>query len=207
MKKIGVCLLFTLLSAIIAGCAKDTENISAENSSVLMSEEGAVLDNNSTVTLNLEDFWEIETNEDNTVKFVTGLEMTVPDEWGENIVFETEGDNSSFNRLLVCEKGNADAGLGGILFSLEFIEYTENPTVIMDRDIVYGLYEQGDKEYALLLTWPGDRQYSEDNQALINAYLELSSMAENVTINTNKMIHFAEKDISELEWIIYESDL
>lgn len=59
----------------------------------------------------------------------------------------------------------------------------------------------------MFLTWPGDRQYSEDNQALINAYLELSSMVENVTINTNKMINFAEKDISELEWIVYESDL
>ncbi len=50
------------------------------------------------------------------------------------------------------------------------------------------------------------RQYSEDNQALINAYLELSSIAGNVTINTTK-INFAEKDISELEWFVYESDL
>jgi len=56
----------------MAGCAKDEESISAENSSVLMSEEGAVLDNSRDVTLNLEDFWNIETNEDNTVKFVTG---------------------------------------------------------------------------------------------------------------------------------------
>lgn len=207
MKKVWSCLLFTLLSAIIAGCAKDADNVSVEDSSALMSEEGAILDNNRAVTLNLEDFWEIETNEGNTIKFVTGLEIILPDEWRENIVFETESDNSSFNRLLVCERGNADAGLGGILFCLEFVEYTENPTVIMDGDIVFGLYEQGDKEYALLLTWPGDRQYSEDNQALINAYIELSSMAENVTVNTNKMFHFAEKDISELEWIVYESDL
>lgn len=206
MKKVYVCLLFTLLSAIMAGCAKDAESISAEDSSVLMSEEGGVLDDNRTVTLNLEDFWKIETNEDNTVKFVTGLELTVPDEWRENIVYETESDNSSFNRLLVCEKGNADAGLGGILFCLEYVEYTENPIVIMDRDIVFGLYEQGGKEYALLLTWPGDRQYSEDNQALINAYIELNSMAEKVNVDTNKMAHFTEKDISELERIIYESD-
>ena len=105
MKKAYVCLLFTLLSAIMTGCAKDEESISAEDSSILMSEEGG-------------------------------------------------------------------------------------------------------KEYALLLTWPGDRQYSEDNQALINAYIELNSMAENVTVDTNKMSHFTEKkDIGELEWIIYESDL
>lgn len=207
MRKIVSYLLFALLSAIIAGCAKEEENISIENSSALMSEEGAILDNNRDVTLNLEDFWGIETNEDNTVKFVTGLEMIVPDEWRENIVYETESDNSSFNRLLVCEKENADAGLGGILFCLEYVEYTENPTVIMDGDMVFGLYEQGDKEYVLLLTWPGDRQYSEDNQVLINAYIELSSIAENVTVDTNQMSHFTEKDISELEWIIYESDL
>ncbi len=48
MKKVWSCLLFTLLSAIMAGCAKDTENISAGNSSVLMSEEGTVLDNTDT---------------------------------------------------------------------------------------------------------------------------------------------------------------
>lgn len=205
MKKIGVCLLFTLLLAIMAGCAKDAENISAGDGSVLMSEGGA-WDNNSAVTLKLEDFWEIETIEDNVVRFATGLELILPDAWKENVVYETESNNSSFNHLLVCEKGNADAGLGGILICLEYVEYTENPMVIMDRDIVFGLYEQGDKEYALLLTWPGDRQYSEDDQALINAYIELSSIAENVTINTNKMFHFAEKDISELEWIVYYSD-
>lgn len=51
MKKVYVCLLFTLLSAIMAGCAKDAESISAEDSSVLMSEEGGVLDDNRTVTL------------------------------------------------------------------------------------------------------------------------------------------------------------
>lgn len=207
MKKVYGCLLFTLLSAIMTGCAKEEENIFAEDSSVFISEEGAVMDNNRTVAFHLEDFWEIEMKEDNTVKFVTGLEMTVPDEWREHIVYETESDNNSFNRLMVCEKGNADAGLGGILFSLEYVEYTENPIVIMDRDIVFGLYEQGGKEYALLLTWPGDRQYSEDNQALIDAYIELNSMAENVTVDTNKMSHFTEKDVSELEWIIYESDL
>jgi len=77
----------------------------------------------------------------------------------------------------------------------------------MDGDKVFGLYEQGDKEYALLLTWPGDRQYSEENQALIEAYIELSSIAENVTVNTYKMSRFTEKDISELERIVYESDL
>lgn len=183
MKKVWSCLLVILLSAIIAGCAKDTEVIPAEN------------------------FWEIETNEDNVIKFVTGLEIILPDEYREKIVFETESDNSSFNRLLVCEKGNADEGLGGILFCLELIEYTENPLVIMDWDKVFGLYEQGDKEYVLLLTLPGDRQYSEDNQALINAYMELSSIVENVTINTDKMLNFVKKDISELEWIVYESDL
>lgn len=199
MRKMRVCLLFTLLAAIMAGCAKGTENISVGNSSVL--------DYNREVTLNLEDFWKIEEEEDNTVKFVTGLEVIFPEEWRENIVFETESDNNSFNRLLVCEKGNSEAGLGGILFCLELVEYTENPTVIMDGDKVFGLYEQGDKEYALLFTWPGDRQYSEENQALIEAYIELCSMAENVTVNTNKMSHFTEKDISELVWIIYESDL
>ncbi len=32
-------------------------------------------------------------------------------------------------------------------------------------------------------------------------------MAENVTINTDKMFNFVEKDVRELEWIVYESDL
>ena len=43
--------MFTLLSAIMTGCAKDEESISAEDSSVLMSEEGAVLDDDSTILI------------------------------------------------------------------------------------------------------------------------------------------------------------
>ncbi|MCM1540753.1 MAG: M56 family metallopeptidase [Blautia sp.] len=151
------------------------------------------------------DFWEILSDDGKTVRFATGLELVFPEEWRDRIVFETENDNDVVSRLLVCEKGNAEAGIGGILFMLELFEYTEDVTVVMDGDVVFGLYKPEDREYVLNMDWPGDRQYSEEDQALIDAYLELSETVGDVTLNTGAMSGFTSCGIDDLEWVIYES--
>ena len=155
-------------------------------------------------TLLLQDFWNKEETDDNdSMKFVTGLEIIFPKEWRGNIVTDTDISSDS-NTISICEKENAQAGIGGAVFYLNFFEYTEDMHVIMSWDKVLGLYKQGEKEYVLVLVMPGDRQYSEDDEILINAYIRLSETLDDVIIKTDSMHEFTECGVEDLEWVQYE---
>ncbi len=182
VKKICGLLVYLLLLVFISGCAKKPD------------------------TLILQDFWnKKETANKDSMKFVTGLEIIFPKEWQGNIVTDTDTGSDS-NTISICEKGNAEAGIGGAVFYLNFFEYSEDMCVIMNSDKVLGIYEQGEKEYVLVMEMPGDRQYSEDDEILINAYTRLSETLDDVIIKTDEMHGFTECGIEDLEWLQYESD-
>lgn len=146
-----------------------------------------------------EDFWSVaETDGDRSVRFATGLEIIFPEEWQGKTVFETYGwpeDDPHEMMLLVCEKGNLEAGIGGELFYLSLYENTDNMFTINDYNEVLGFYTQGGREYVLVRDTPGDRQYSEEDDALIDAYLRLSETIDKVIINTDNMTGFKEMKI------------
>lgn len=158
-------------------------------------------------SLSIEDFWKIKDNgsekngTEKGVKFATGLEIVYPDIWWGKIELTTD-----VNTLAVCEKGNADVGIGGDLFYLCFYEHDNDTVVIYDWDKVLGLYQQGGKEYVLVQDFPEDRCYSEDEQSLIDAYMELKNSIDNVVVNTDNMTGFLECGIEDLDWVQYESD-
>ncbi len=67
MKKIYGLLAYLLLLVLISGCAGKAD------------------------TLSVQDFWnEEETADNDTMKFVTGLEIIFPKEWRGNIVTDTD---------------------------------------------------------------------------------------------------------------------
>jgi len=151
--------------------------------------------------VSFENFWDEDISNERTIKFVTGLEITFPEEWQGKVLLEKElyvGNNIDANNLLICEKGNADAGIGGIIFSLVFYEYQPGLAVDIAYEKVLGIYKQGEKEYVLIMDRPGDRQYSEEDEALINAYLELSETQDEVVINTDNMEEFTDLEGIEL---------
>ncbi len=160
-KKIAILLGVLLITLNNAACGQAVESINSEKE----------------YSLSIEDFWKIEDidSEKNAtekgVKFATGLEIVYPDIWWGKIELTTD-----VNTLAVCEKGNADAGIGGDLFYLCFYEHENDTVVIYDWDKVLGLYKQGGKEYVLVQDFPGDRCYSEDEQSLIDAYMELKNI-------------------------------
>lgn len=152
--------------------------------------------------LPFDSFWDEDTSNERTVKFVTGLEITFPEEWQGKVLLEKElyvGNNIDANYLLICEKGNADAGIGGIIFSLVYYEYQSGLSVDTAYEKVLGIYKQGEKEYALVMDIPGDRQYSEEDEALIAAYLKLSETQDEVVINTEHMEGYT--DLEGIEFI------
>lgn len=181
MRRIKSVLLCVLMLAVFVGCGKVGES---EVSGSLS--EG--------------DFWKVEDTGKENVQFSTGLKLVYPENWQGNTVLREESGIVAF-----CEKGNADAGIGGDLFYLCLIERTQGTIVLSDWSKVLGLYEQGDREYVLVQDQPGDRCYSEDEQSLIDAYQTLSGTIDDVLIKTDNMQGFTECGIEDLDWVQYES--
>lgn len=158
--------------------------------------------------ISLNDFWKTEgTGSNGTLKFATGLEIVFPEEWQGKTVLNTADKLDDTGIVAICEKGNADAGIGGDLFYMYFFEYTQDMTVLYDWEKVLGLYRQGGKEYVLVQDRPGDRCYSEDDQELIDAYLSLSETLGDVVIKTDNMPGFTKCGIDDLAWVRYEGDI
>lgn len=162
----------------------------------------------SSKDLLVNNFWKTEeTGNGGTLKFATGLEIIFPEGWQGKTVLRSADELDDTGIVAICEKGNAEAGIGGDLFYLYFFEYTEEMTTLYDWEKVLGLYRQGGREYVLVQDRPGDRCYSEDDQALIDAYLKLSETVGEVVIKTDNMPGFTKCGIEDLEWVQYEGDI
>lgn len=196
MKRINSGMLCCILMiAVLVGCGKVGESVTdVDKDSVITDSEasGGLLD---------EDFWRVEDTNKENIRFSTGLEVVYPENWQGNIVLKEESGTLAF-----CEKGNADAGIGGDLFYLCLIERTQGMIVLSDWSKVLGLYKQGGKEYVLVQDQPGDRCYSETEQSLIDAYQTLNETIDNVLIKTDNMQGFMKCGIEDVEWVQYESD-
>ena len=185
---------------------KEDEIVSTEELAVNEQDTYPITISGTTYT-DSEDFWKIEdiSSEKNAaekgVKFATGLEIVYPDIWWGKIELKTD-----VNTLAVCEKENADVGIGGDLFYLRFYENENETVVIYDWDKVLGLHQQNGKEYVLVQDFPGDRCYSEDEQLLIDAYMELKNTIDNVVVKTDNMTGYLECGIDDLDWVQYESE-
>lgn len=195
MRRIKSGMLCVLMLAVFVGCGKVQESVTD------FDKDSVITDGEAADSLLDEDFWRVEDTNKESVRFSTGLEVVYPESWQGNIVLREESGTLAF-----CEKGNADAGIGGELFYLCFYEHENDTVVLYDWDKVLGLYQQGGKEYVLVQDQPGDRQYSEDDEILINAYMRLSETLDDVIIKTDEMQGFTECGIEDLEWVQYESD-
>lgn len=159
--------------------------------------------------LSMEDFWKIEGEDDSdTLTFATGLEIRLPEHWVGKIVTDTELGpvHDPFDHtLLICEKENAQAGAGGVLFSLVFLKHEETVTYsIFQVNTVLGVYEQGGEEYVLIQEMPREMCYVEGNEDMKRAYENLSVTVEEVLIKTEHMTGFTECGIEDLDWVEYE---
>ncbi len=130
------------------------------------------------VSISLEDFWEMEDFESaGVLKFATGLEIVLPDEWGGKVVFNTDlgpEHDPNCNTLTLREKINNEESQCGDLFYLELYEY-EKGYVSYTFSTVLGLYKQGDTKYILSYFEPRDLQYVEGGAEQKKVYEELFS--------------------------------
>ena len=127
----------------------------------------------------IEDFWkEDSTDSNNALKFVTGLEIIFPDSWNEKTVHSVDtgpANDPTSTTLIVCEKTNAEEKTGVLFYLHLWIHAEDEIQYIFDVDKVLGLYEQGDKEYILVLAMPRELCYVEGDEERKSAYEECGS--------------------------------
>ncbi len=156
----------------------------------------------------LEDFWITEDSEyANGLKFVTGLEIVLPEEWTGKVVLDADigpERDPYVNTLMVCEKTNAEKHCG-VLFYIEFATYDKG-VISYTSNTVLGLYKQGDTEYVLSLFEPHDLQYVEGDAEKKAAYENLFSQIDEIQVVTKNMVGFTPCTIDDLEWLRDESE-
>ncbi len=185
MKKVYLCLTVTLILLLCSACGKmPTGN----------------------TDINISRFWEEETtDEENTLKFITGLEIILPDSWNGKTVYDVETgpkNAPTSTTFIVSEKTNAEADGSGVLCYLTFYLHEEGEEqYIFETDRVLGLYEQGGKQYVLVLELPREMMYMEGNAELQTNYEALSACTDLIQIKTDEMSGFTECSADDLEWI------
>lgn len=156
----------------------------------------------------IEDFWKEAKVDNNDLKFVTGLEIIFPDSWNGKTVYSVDAgpvNDPISTTFIVSEKTNAEMDGSGVVFYLHLFLHEEGEIqYIYGTDKVLGVYEQGDKEYVLILATPHELPYVEDNEECKAAYEELSSTFDSVIIKTDDMIGFTQYDTDDLEWVEYQ---
>ena len=157
--------------------------------------------------ININRFWEEASESENTLKFITGLEIILPDSWKGKTVYDVETGPESApvsTTFIVSEKTNAEADGSGVLCYLSFyLHEAGEKQYIFETDRVLGLYEQGGKQYVLVLELPREMMYVEGNAELQTNYEALSAYTDLIQVKTGEMSHFTECSADDLEWIEY----
>lgn len=214
MKNLIYCFLAIFVILSLNGCTNTSTNAVAEpeiDADSQQKSEELELPKKEPIPekiLLFEDFWNLEGEEEGaTLTFATGLEIVFPENWSKKVMLNKDLGpiNQPFsNRLIVCEKENAKANAGGVLFSLGFYLHEDSTYEIFQVDTVLGIYRQGDKEYALICEMPREMNYVEGNEDMKQAYEKLSSFVDEVQINTKNMPGFTECAIDDFDWIKYQ---
>lgn len=211
MKKRSISIAIILMAVMFSGCSSTSaitnvdEQVPANGE--LDTEASEVQDTDDDILL-IEDFWkEDSTDSNNALKFVTGLEIIFPDSWNEKTVHSVDtgpANDPTSTTLIVCEKTNAEEKTGVLFYLHLWLHEEDEIQYIFDVDKVLGLYEQGDKEYILVLAMPRELCYVEGDEERKSAYEELSSTVDSVIIKTDNMTGFTQYDNDDLEWIQYQ---
>lgn len=152
----------------------------------------------------IENLWDmVDSGNDNILRFVTGLEIILPESWSGKIITETDWGPvhaPTSNTLVICERTNAEEGVGGDLFYLCFDLYRDGYDLVITGTVL-GLYEHNGQQYVLTLAMPGSLCYVEGDEERKAAYEELSNEVKSVRINVDQMQIFFQCGIDDLEWV------
>lgn len=203
MKKRGVLIISILFLMTACGNEKQTANIKIQNDISIKEETQESVESI--------DLWEPsdmgKSSKQNILNFTTGLQIVLPESWNDKIIIEIEPGTEEYGGgLIVCEKSNAEANAGGVLFYLKYYLKNEDdigPFEIFHMDEVLGVYKVDGEEYALILELPREMNYVEGSDEMQEAYEKLSDSVDEVQIKTDNMIGFTRCEIDDVEWIKY----
>ena len=154
------------------------------------------------------DLWErrAETGDvsENILNYSTGMEIILPKEWNGKVKIST-GDNG--DTLIISEKRNEEAGAGGTLLFLQFVNRSAASVYPLEifgpkLETVLGVYQKENQEYALIRSLPRDMNYKEGDEELKQVYENTFALVDQVQIITENMPGFMECGIDDVSWII-----
>lgn len=203
MKKRGLLITSVLFLMTACGNEKQTANIKIQNDISIKEEMQESMESI--------DLWEPsdmrKSSKQNILNFTTGLQIVLPESWNDKIIIEIEPRMKEYGGgLIVCEKSNAEANAGGVLFYLKYYLKNEDdigPFEIFHMDKVLGVYKVDGEEYALILELPREMNYVEGSDEMQEAYEKLSDSVDEVQIKTDNIIGFTRCEIDDVGWIKY----
>lgn len=203
MKKRGLLITSVLFWMTACGNEKQTANIKIQNDISIKEETQESMESI--------DLWEPsdmrKSSKQNILNFTTELQIVLPESWNDKIIIEIEPRTKEYGGgLIVCEKSNAEANAGGVLFYLKYYLKNEDdigPFEIFHMDKVLGVYKVDGEEYALILELPREMNYVEGSDEMQEAYEKLSDSVDEVQIKTDNMIGFTRCEIDDVGWIKY----
>lgn len=203
MKKRGLLITSVLFLMTACGNEKQTANIKIQNDISIKEETQESMESI--------DLWEPsdmrKSSKQNILNFTTGLQIVLPESWNDKIIIEIEPRTEEYGGgLIVCEKSNAEANAGGVLFYLKYYLKNEDdigPFEIFYMDKVLGVYKVDGEEYALILELPREMNYLEGSDEMQEAYEKLSDSVDEVQIKTDNIIGFTRCEIDDVGWIKY----
>lgn len=125
MKKRGVLFISVLFLMSACGNEKQTTDLKTQNDISIKEETQKSLESI--------DLWEpshmAKSSKQNILNFTTGLQIVLPESWNDKIIIEIEPGTEEYGGgLIVCEKSNAEANAGGVLFYLKYYLKNEDDT-------------------------------------------------------------------------------
>ena len=211
MKKKSICILGLIF--MLTACTNETNvsSISPEENNLVQSVQQEVSETETQQEDTTESFWNQSTTDNsedtNVLNFVNGLQIILPEDWNGKIVTSASTPFNYGDTLIISEKRNAEAGVGGVLLYLDYINRNislEYPYQIYQVDTVLGVYKQEDEEYALILRMPREMNYVEGNEEMKQVYEDLKASIDKVQIVTDNISGFTECGIDSVDWIQYE---
>lgn len=146
-------------------------------------------------------YGELDETTDNVLQLSNGLKVIFPEKWTGK--YESVENNTSYS---VYEKTTweSDSEADGCLFYIVKIMSCEELEYFPEHKIL-GVYEDSGEKVGLIISYPTDVTWDENNSEATNAYQELSNSIDEITFDTSDIKNFIECDEANISDYLPES--
>lgn len=135
-------------------------------------------------------YGELDETTDNVLQLSNGLKVIFPEKWTGK--YESVENNTSYS-FYEKTTWESDSEADGCLFYIVKIMSCEELEYFPEHKIL-GVYEDSGEKVGLIISYPTDVTWDENNSEATNAYQELSNSIDEITFDTSDIKNFIECD-------------